>query len=132
MTALLLAAANLAAPTAAALKAGAKAPLVKPSVTILQQPQPVATPVPQHLDWLQVHAGWLTHSIAGLFIFCTLLLIGLLAVQTTKQEGLSGTLGGQVQSAYGRPGAEQQLRWWTGVAATGFVVCGTILALTGI
>ncbi|HET7815027.1 MAG TPA: preprotein translocase subunit SecG [Candidatus Baltobacteraceae bacterium] len=131
MTALLLAAAKIAAPTAAALKAGAKAPLAQPSVTILP-PQPVATPVPQHLNWLQIHAGWATHTFAGLFILSTILLVGLLAVQTTKQEGLSGTLGGQVQSAYGRPGAEQQLKWWTGVAATGFVVFGTILALTGI
>lgn len=132
MTALLLAAAKVAAPTAAALKAGAKAPLAQPSVNAVLPPQPVATPVAQHLNFLQVHAGWLTHTIAGFFILCTVLLIALLAAQTTKQEGLSGTLGGQVQSAYGRPGAEQQLRWWTGVAATGFVVFGTILALTGI
>ncbi len=60
------------------------------------------------------------------------MLIALLAVQTTKQEGLSGTIGGRVESAYGRPGGEELLKRWTGFAAVGFVIVGTILSLTGI
>jgi protein translocase SecG subunit len=56
----------------------------------------------------------------------------LLAVQTTKQEGLSGTIGGRVESAYGRMGAEEQLKRITGFTAVVFVVTGFILSLTGI
>lgn len=82
--------------------------------------------------WFQQHAGWLTHTLGGLFVIFAIGLIILLAVQTTKQEGLSGTLGGRVESAYGRPGAEEQLKRITGVFAVGFVVVGTILSLTGI
>lgn len=82
--------------------------------------------------WFQQHAGWLTHTLGALFIISALALIVLLAVQTTKQEGLSGTLGGRVESAYGRPGAEEQIKRVTGVVAVAFVVVGTILSLTGI
>jgi protein translocase SecG subunit len=56
----------------------------------------------------------------------------LLAVQTTKQEGLSGTIGGRVESAYGRMGADEQLKRVTGFAAVVFVLSGFILSLTGI
>jgi preprotein translocase subunit SecG len=90
---------------------------------------PVSAP---HLTWAQQHVGWLTHGLGGLFIIFSLLLIVLLAVQTTKQEGLSGTIGGRVESAYGRPGGEEVLKRWTGVVAVGFVIVGTILSLTGI
>lgn len=93
---------------------------------------PAAAPAIVHQTVFQAHFGWLTHTLAGLFIISALLLIGLLAAQTTKQEGLSGSIGGAVQSAYGRPGAEEQLKRITGVMAVAFVVIGTILSLTGI
>jgi preprotein translocase subunit SecG len=86
--------------------------------------------VPQ--TWFQQHAGWLTHGLAGLFILAAIALVVLLAVQTTKQEGLSGTIGGRVESTYGRAGAEEQLKRVTGVAAFVFVLCGFVLSLTGI
>ena len=125
MTALLLAAAT------AAVKAGAAKAKALP--VQIQQPIVNTTPVlPQPHTWFQLHMGWLTHGVAGLFILSAISLITLLAVQTTKQEGLSGTLGGRVESAYGRPGMDEQLKRITGMAATFFVVCGTILALTGI
>ena len=92
---------------------------------------PVAT-APMPLTPFQQHAGWLTHTLAALFILAAIALIALLAAQTTKQEGLSGSIGGAVQSAYGRPGAEEQLKRITGVTAVAFVVLGTILSLTGI
>ncbi len=85
-----------------------------------------------HQTWFQQHAGWLTHTLGAIFIISALALIALLAAQTTKQEGLSGTIGGRVESAYGRPGAEEQLKRITGVAAVAFVIVGTILSLTGI
>jgi len=97
----------------------------------LQVPAPIVN-APVQQTWFQAHAGWLTHGLAGLFIIVALGLITMLAIQTTKQEGLSGTLGGRVESAYARPGAEEQLKRITGVFAVMFVVIGTILSLTGI
>ncbi len=82
---------------------------------------------------LQQHAAWLTHIFAALFVLCALLLIGLLAVQTTKQEGLSGTIGGRVESNYrGRIGFDAQLTRITGGVAVAFVVIATIVSLSGI
>jgi preprotein translocase subunit SecG len=111
----------------------------KPSIQITTAPNaasqavplaPVA-PVPQ--TWFQSHAGWATHTIAGLFLIFAVSLVVLLAVQTTKQEGLSGTIGGRVESAYhGRLGAEEQLKRLTGFVAVGFVVTAFVLSLTGI
>jgi protein translocase SecG subunit len=96
---------------------------------------PVAPPVPAvaPTTWIASHAPWLTHGIAGLFIIAAIALIALLAVQTTKQEGLTGSIGGRVESAYrGRLGAEEQLKRVTGFVAVCFVVFGFILSLTGI
>jgi preprotein translocase subunit SecG len=82
---------------------------------------------------LQQHAPWLTHIFAGLFIISALALIVLLAVQTTKQEGLSGTIGGRVESNYrGRLGLEGQLARITGAVAIAFVVFATLVSLSGI
>ena len=68
--------------------------------------------------WIASHAPWLTHGIAALFIIAAISLIVLLAVQTTKQEGLTGSIGGRVESAYrGRLGAEEQLKRVTGFVA---------------
>ncbi|MCL5258835.1 MAG: preprotein translocase subunit SecG [Vulcanimicrobiaceae bacterium] len=107
----------------------ATAPAAPPIPTQQVQIPPVAV---QNQTWFQDHAAWLTHTLAGGFIVAAVALIVLLAVQTTKQEGLSGTIGGRVESAYSRMGAEDQLKRITGVVAIAFVVIGTILALTGI
>ena len=112
-----------AAAPAAKATAAAAAPISLPITT---------TQVAPHQTAIQLHAGWLTHTLAALFVIAALLLIALLAAQTTKQEGLSGSIGGAVQSAYGRPGAEEQLKRLTGFMAVAFVVLGTILSLTGI
>jgi len=94
---------------------------------------PSAAPQPPPTTWFQLHVPWFTHGIAGLFMISAILLIALLAVQTTKQEGLTGSIGGRVESAYrGRLGAEEQLKRWTGVVAVCFVVFGVVLSLTGI
>jgi preprotein translocase subunit SecG len=82
---------------------------------------------------LQLHAPWLTHTLAGMFIVAAIALIGLLAVQTTKQEGLSGTIGGRVDSAYrGRLGFDGQIARVTQAVAIAFVVIATLVSLTGI
>lgn len=100
---------------------------VLPAITPPPQPQV------QPQSFFQLHAPWLTHGVAGIFIACAIALIVLLAVQTTKQEGLSGTIGGRVESAYrGRLGAEEQLKRLTGWVAVLFVIAAFILSLTGI
>ena len=124
----------LAAATAAATAAA------KPAIQVTTVPNPNATPIviqappaaPMPLTWFQQHAGWLTHSVAGLFVIAAIALVLLLAVQTTQHEGLSGTLGGRVESSYSRMGAEEQLKRLTGIAAVTFVITAFILSLTGI
>jgi preprotein translocase subunit SecG len=82
---------------------------------------------------LQQHAPWLTHTFAGIFIVSAIAFIALLAMQTTKQEGLSGTIGGRVDSAYkGRLGMEGQIARITGIVAVTFVVVATLVSLSGI
>jgi protein translocase SecG subunit len=94
---------------------------------------PPLVPQPAPTTWFSQHAPWLTHGLAGLFVIAAIALIFLLAIQTTKQEGLTGSIGGRVESAYrGRLGAEEQLKRWTGVAAVVFVASAFVLSLTGI
>ena len=83
----------LAAATTAAPAAKAAAPAVKATTVPLQLPSNFFDTTPH--SWLASHAGWLTHTLAGLFVLLGFLLVLFLALQTTKQEGLSGTLGGQ-------------------------------------
>ena len=97
-----------------------------PNVPVIPQGPPPTT-------WIAQHAPWLTHGIAGIFILSAVALIFLLAVQTTKQEGLTGSIGGRVESAYrGRLGAEEQLKRLTGIVAVFFVATGFVLSITGI
>lgn len=87
----------------------------------------------QHKGPLACNAPWLTHTFAGIFVAAALLLVVMLALQTTKQEGLSGTIGGRMESAYrGRLGGDQQIARWTTYIATTFILFGTLLSLTGI
>ena len=124
-TVLLAAASPVAKATAAAIK------LTPQQLQQMLQNQPALTY--QHQSPLQQHAPWLTHTLAGLFIAAAVALIGLLAVQTTKQEGLSGTIGGRVDSAYrGRLGFEGQIARVTGIVAISFVVIATLVSLSGI
>jgi protein translocase SecG subunit len=97
-------------------------------------PAPIVPPIgPEAKTAIAQHAAWLTHGIAGIFILSALSLIFLLAIQTTKQEGLTGTIGGRVESSYrGRLGADEQLKRLTGFVAVVFVITGFVLSLTGI
>jgi protein translocase SecG subunit len=99
--------------------------VVPPAAPVLPQVQPKTA--------IAIHAGWLTHGIAGIFVLAAISLIFLLAIQTTKQEGLTGTIGGRVESSYhGRLGAEEQLKRLTGFVAVVFVISAFVLSLTGI
>ncbi len=125
LTVLLAATTPVAKATAAAIK------LTPQQLQQMLQNQPALNY--QHQTALQQHAGWLTHTLAGFFVVAAISLIGLLAVQTTKQEGLSGTIGGRVDSAYrGRLGFEGQIARVTGVVAVTFVVVATLVSLSGI
>ena len=120
--------AALASALPKALPSGLKLP---PGV----QPQlAVPTPPPAQVQTMVAqHFPWLTHGIAGIFIISAVALVALLALQTTKQEGLTGSIGGRVESAYrGRLGADEQLKRATGFVAVTFVVTAFILSLTGI
>lgn len=82
---------------------------------------------------LALNHPWITHSFATFFVISALGLIVLLAIQTTKQEGLSGTLGGRVESSYRpRMGFDQQLARLTSYIAIAFVIFATIISLSGI
>jgi protein translocase SecG subunit len=127
---LLAAASPVAAATAAAAAAAKPQPLVTSMpASALQGLLPSAMPQ----TWFQQHVSWLTHGLAGIFLVSAVALIVLLALQTTKQEGLSGTIGGRVETAYrGRLGADEQLKRATGFAAVVFVVTAFVLSVTGI
>ncbi|MBV8152743.1 MAG: preprotein translocase subunit SecG [Candidatus Eremiobacteraeota bacterium] len=82
---------------------------------------------------LALNYPWLTHILAAVFVIAAVLLIVLLALQTTKQEGLSGTIGGRVESAYrGRLAGDTQIARLTTYIALIFVLFGTLLSLSGI
>jgi preprotein translocase subunit SecG len=121
----------LAAASAAPAAAKAAVPAVKATAlpqALTQQTLLDATP---H-SGLALHAPWLTHTFAGMFVVLGVLLVVLLAIQTTKQEGLSGTLGGRVESSTRRLGLDAQIARVTQFVAIAFVFIATIISLSGI
>lgn len=123
----LLAAVTTAAPAAAK----AAVPAAKASIAPLTLPPNFTFDTTPH-SALALKFPWLTHTFAGLFVIAGILLIALLAIQTTKQEGLSGTLGGRVESSTRRLGLDAQIARVTGTVAVVFVVVATIISLSGI
>lgn len=109
----LLFAAGTAAPTAAPL-----APLSAPNgggpnITVLRP------------TWGSAHEPVL-YLIQILFMVSVVGLVALMSIQTTKTEGLSGSIGGRAESAYkGRLGIEQQLSRLT----NGFAIAFMFLAI---
>jgi protein translocase SecG subunit len=60
--------------------------------------------------------------IFGLHFLVSAALIALVISQTTKHEGLGGTIGGSSQASFrGRPGIEEQLSRYTAYVATAFM-----------
>ena len=116
----------------AAGKAAAKAPLPAGTLSPELQRQLQGFQF-AHKTPMQTNFPWLTHTLAGLFLILAIALVALLAAQTTKQEGLSGTIGGRVESAY-RPrlGFDQQLARLTSYVAIGMVFCAVLLSISGI
>lgn len=55
-------------------------------------------------------------------------LIALVMSQTTKSEGLSGTIGGKMTSSFrGKPGADEKLSLFTKYAAISFMVLTAVV-----
>jgi protein translocase SecG subunit len=107
----------LAAATARPFTATGK-PFI-PTLAPLNLPQNIFGP-PQ--SWGAGHPVILG-LVQGLFLLSAVGLIGLMAAQTTKTEGLSGSIGGRMESAYhGRLGLEQQLGRLTNTFAGAFVI----------
>jgi preprotein translocase subunit SecG len=123
----------LAASTPVAKAAATLSPeQLKQLQTQLQQQVGANSYVPG-LTPLQQHAPWLTHAFGAIFILSAIVFVALLAIQTTKQEGLSGTIGGRVDSAYrGRLGFDGQIARITGGVAVTFVIVATIVSISGI
>jgi preprotein translocase subunit SecG len=122
----LLAAVSSAAPAAKAVVPDVKAT----AAPLIINPNPSFDLTPH--TWLAAHAGWLTHTFAGLFVLFGILLVALLAIQTTKQEGLSGTLGGRVESSTRRLGLDAQIARVTQFVAIAFVFVATLISISGI
>ena len=62
-------------------------------------------------------------------IISAVALIAVIMSQTTKSEGLSGTIGGKATSAFrGKPGSEEHLAYWTKVVAISFIVASLAVA----
>ena len=127
MLSLLLAAASAAPAAAKAAVPATKATALPQTLTL---PPNVLDAAPH--SGLALHAPWLTHTFAGFFLVLGVLLVVLLAIQTTKQEGLSGTLGGRVESSTRRLGLDAQIARVTQFVAIAFVVVATIVSLSGI
>ncbi len=121
----------IAAASAAPAAAKAVVPAVKASVSPFTFPANFQFDPTPHSPLAQ-HAPWLTHTFAGLFILMGVMLVVLLALQTTKQEGLSGTVGGRVESTTRRLGLDAQIARVTQTVAIAFVVLATIISLSGI
>jgi preprotein translocase subunit SecG len=121
----------LAAASAAPAAAKAAAPAVKASALPLTLPPNFSFDTTPHSPLAQ-NFPWITHTLAGLFIVLGILLVVLLAIQTTKQEGLSGTVGGRVESATRRLGLDAQIASVTRTVAVLFVFVATLISLSGI
>jgi preprotein translocase subunit SecG len=121
----------LAAASAAPVAQKVAAPAVKATAIPFTLPPGFTFDITPHSPLAQ-HAPWLTHTFAGLFVVLGVMLVVLLAIQTTKQEGLSGTLGGRVESATRRLGLDAQIARVTQFVAISFVIVATLVSLSGI
>jgi protein translocase SecG subunit len=109
-----------------ALVAATAKTLIATAKPVLATAKPLAPlnfgPVGQPQTWGSEHP-LILGLVQGLFILSAVGLSGLMAAQTTKTEGLSGSIGGRMESAYhGRLGLEQQLGRLTNTFAGAFVV----------
>lgn len=77
------------------------------------------------------------HVVLNILMFIQIIaaiaLIAVVMSQTTKSEGLSGTIGGKTESAFrGKPGSEERLASLTKWAAGTFMVTSAFVAYLNI
>jgi protein translocase SecG subunit len=93
-------------------------------------PSPIPITLPPnvfHTPTFAEQHPFFVHAIETLFFISTVGIIALMSVQTTKTEGLSGSIGGRAESAYhGRLGFEQQLTRVTTVTAVAWIVLAIV------
>jgi protein translocase SecG subunit len=66
----------------------------------------------------------------GIQTAISIVLIIVVAMQTTKSEGLTGTIGGQMTPSFkGKPGMEERMRSWTVYISVAWFVFGVATAL---
>ena len=103
-----------ATPAAAAATPAASLPTPIPVGTL----PPAAPQILFHNATIAENYPWLGTTVEYLFLIATVVLIALMSAQTTKTEGLSGTIGGRAEAAYhGRLGLDQQITRLTTFAA---------------
>jgi protein translocase SecG subunit len=108
----------LAAAATSITTAATRAPIVPTPAPLVLPPNLFGPPA----TWGQQHPIVLA-LVQGLFIVSSVGLIALMAAQTTKTEGLGGSIGGRMESAYhGRLGLEQQMGRLTTTFASAFVI----------
>ena len=57
-------------------------------------------------------------------------LVFIVAMQTTKNEGLTGNIGGQMTPSFkGKPGMEEQIRSWTIYVSVAWFVLAILIAI---
>lgn len=100
--------------------------LILAATPLAAVPTPVPLALPTNFQFNSVSAGSqhpvLLLIVQALFIAAAAALVILMSMQTTKNEGLSGSIGGRSESAYrGRLGLDQQLTRLTGGVAVAFV-----------
>jgi protein translocase SecG subunit len=94
-------------------------------------PIPLAPPSPGGTTFApptiaDAHPG-LVLALQVLFMIATIAVIALMSVQTTKTEGLSGSIGGRAEAAYkGRLGFEQQITRVTSFFAIAWIVLAVV------
>lgn len=100
---------------------------LRSAVPGVQSPVPIEPTIVYHPpSWGEQHMPVLI-AVQTLFIVCAIGLVAAMSVQTTKNEGLSGSVGGRVESAYhGRLGLDEQLKRLTSWLAIGFFVLAVL------
>jgi len=72
--------------------------------------------------------GILITMLMAIQILSALVLIALVMSQTTKSEGLTGTIGGKMSSTFrGKPGMDEKLANLTKWSATAFIVTSLLV-----
>jgi protein translocase SecG subunit len=96
-------------------------------------PIPVGTIPPAPINGVTFHPTltgqypWILDAIQILFLIATVALIALMSAQTTKTEGLSGSIGGRAESAYhGRLGLDQQITRITTITAYSWIILAVV------